>query len=96
MGARTLKVRADVFKHATHVPFDASLLGVKGEAHASATHENQSMYTNSPDNLPKPMSPWVALGIGAGGVLDVALGYAAIKSKSRIAKGAWLTGTLLF
>ena len=88
VGARTVSVRADVFKDATRrVPFKESSMGV----HNPASHvENKAMYTPSPDNLPKPMSPWMVLGAGLGLMGDAALGLMAAKSKNKAAISSWL------
>ncbi|MBP9814087.1 hypothetical protein KBC80_02735 [Candidatus Woesebacteria bacterium] len=87
MGARTVKIRADVFKHAAHrVPINET-------AYVAFTPRSQGetpVYTPAPDKLPIPMSPAMAIAAGLGIMGDLALGAMAARSKNKAAISSWL------
>lgn len=84
VGTRSVNIRTDVFKHAAHrVPFNEAVF-------TPHSYSENPMYTPTPDKLPKPMSPAMALAAGLGIMGDLALGVLAVKSKNRAAISSWL------
>ena len=86
-GARNVHLRADVFRDASHrVPFNEAAYS----AFTPSTQVESPMYTPTPDKVPMPISPAMALAAGLGIMGDLALGAMAVKSKNRAAISSWL------